>query len=56
MTSKIDQIVGWVKMQKPGYPENGKLSFYEIKKFLVLISYDTFYDFQKLSFCGGGNL
>ena len=38
MTSQIWQIIGWLKIQKLEYLENGTQFFYEIKKFLTCAS------------------
>ena len=53
MTSQIWEIMVSFKTQKFEYLENGTQLFYEIKKILICAS-DTHFD--KLSFCGGGNL
>ena len=44
MTSQIWQIMGWLKIQKLNYLENGMELFYEIKKFLTCASYYTFWE------------
>ena len=36
--------MGWLKIQKPEYLENGTSLFYEIKKFLICASDDTFWE------------
>ena len=36
--------MGWLKIQKLEYLENGTLFFYEIKKFLICASDDTFWE------------
>ena len=38
MTSQICLIMGWLKIQKLEYIENGAYFFYEIKKFLTCTS------------------
>ena len=43
--------MGWLKIQKLEYFENGTLFFYEIKKFLICVSDHTFWE---LSFCSRG--
>ena len=51
MASQIWQTMGWLKIQKLEYLENGTYLFYEIKKFLTCVS-----DIEKLLFSSGGNL
>ena len=41
-TSQILYIIGWFKIQKLEYLENGTEFFYEIKKFLICASDETF--------------
>ena len=48
--------MGWLKIQKLEYLENGMQLFYEIKKFLTCASDDKLLIcYVKLSFCSGGN-
>ena len=35
-----DLVMGWLKIQKLAYLENGTLLFYEIKKYLTCALYD----------------
>ena len=42
MTSEIWKIMGWLKIQKLEYLENGTQLFYKTKKFLTCASDDTF--------------
>ena len=53
MTSQIWSIMGWLKIQKLEYLENGKQLFYKIKKFLTFASDEHF---EKLMFCSRCNL
>ena len=45
--------MGWLKIQKLEYLENGTELFYEIKKFLTV---SRMTHFKKLSFFSGGDL
>ena len=42
MTSQIWSVMGWVKIQKSEFLENGSHFFFEIKELLTSASDDTF--------------